>query len=98
MFPSDYNFSHRINHFSFGEPLPGLVSPLDGDERIVHDSKLKFIDKIEVYVCFMNVTTLFAYDFDLKCIHEVIKGIIFLSKTTNYIDVDDVFSILDPLI
>ena len=46
----------------------------------------------------MNVTTLFAYDFDLKCIHEVIKGIIFLSKTTNYIDVDDVFSILDPLI
>ncbi|RUS73391.1 hypothetical protein EGW08_018851 [Elysia chlorotica] len=29
---SDYNFSHRIDHFSFGEPLSGLIYPLDGSE------------------------------------------------------------------
>lgn len=31
---SDYNFSHRIDHFSFGEPLAGLMYPLDGSEII----------------------------------------------------------------
>ena len=25
------NFSHRIDHFSFGEPSSGLLYPLDGD-------------------------------------------------------------------
>ncbi|KAE8613606.1 hypothetical protein XENTR_v10007784 [Xenopus tropicalis] len=33
-----YNFSHRIDHFSFGEPLPGIVNPLDGTEKIAEDS------------------------------------------------------------
>lgn len=27
---SDYNFSHRIDHFSFGDPVTGVVYPLDG--------------------------------------------------------------------
>lgn len=27
---SDYNFSHRIDHFSFGDPVSGVVYPLDG--------------------------------------------------------------------
>ncbi|KAL8608889.1 hypothetical protein ACOMHN_065227 [Nucella lapillus] len=26
----DYNFSHRIDHFSFGDPVTGVVYPLDG--------------------------------------------------------------------
>lgn len=30
----DYNFSHRINKFSFGDPSPGIVHPLEGDELI----------------------------------------------------------------
>ncbi|XP_019867900.1 endoplasmic reticulum-Golgi intermediate compartment protein 2 [Aethina tumida] len=30
----DYNFSHRINRFSFGDPSPGIVHPLEGDEVI----------------------------------------------------------------
>ncbi|XP_072128963.1 endoplasmic reticulum-Golgi intermediate compartment protein 2-like [Mobula birostris] len=34
-----YNFSHRINHFSFGMPSPGLIHPLDGSEKIT-DSRL----------------------------------------------------------
>lgn len=34
----DYNFTHRINKFSFGEESPGIVQPLDGDEKIAEDS------------------------------------------------------------
>ncbi|XP_041074627.1 endoplasmic reticulum-Golgi intermediate compartment protein 2-like [Polyodon spathula] len=30
------NFSHRINHFSFGDPASGLVNPLDGSEKTTH--------------------------------------------------------------
>lgn len=30
-----YNCSHRINHLSFGEPLPGALNPLDGVEQII---------------------------------------------------------------
>ncbi|KAG7522185.1 hypothetical protein JOB18_015407 [Solea senegalensis] len=29
-----YNFSHRIDHLSFGEAIPGLIHPLDGTEKI----------------------------------------------------------------
>ncbi|XP_073328399.1 endoplasmic reticulum-Golgi intermediate compartment protein 2-like [Pagrus major] len=29
-----YNFSHRIDHLSFGEAVPGLISPLDGTEKV----------------------------------------------------------------
>ncbi|XP_069759285.1 endoplasmic reticulum-Golgi intermediate compartment protein 2-like [Narcine bancroftii] len=32
--PEGYNFSHRINHFSFGMPGSGFVSPLDGSEKV----------------------------------------------------------------
>ncbi|XP_035217471.1 endoplasmic reticulum-Golgi intermediate compartment protein 2-like isoform X2 [Stegodyphus dumicola] len=30
---SDYNFSHRIERFSFGEPSAGIFDPLEGDEK-----------------------------------------------------------------
>lgn len=33
----DYNFSHRIDHFSFGEITPGIVNPLDGELKISND-------------------------------------------------------------
>ena len=32
------NFSHRILHLSFGDVVPGIVSPLDGEEKIVNES------------------------------------------------------------
>lgn len=35
----DYNFTHRINRFSFGGPSPGIVHPLEGDEKIADYSK-----------------------------------------------------------
>lgn len=38
----DYNFSHRINKFSFGDPSPGIVHPLEGDEVISNFGKSSF--------------------------------------------------------
>ncbi|XP_028263221.1 endoplasmic reticulum-Golgi intermediate compartment protein 2-like [Parambassis ranga] len=37
-----YNFSHRIDHLSFGEAIPGIISPLDGTEKISVDSNHMF--------------------------------------------------------
>lgn len=34
-----YNFSHRIDHLSFGELIPGIINPLDGTEKIASDRK-----------------------------------------------------------
>lgn len=35
----DYNFTHRINKLSFGDPAPGIVHPLEGDEEVADKSK-----------------------------------------------------------
>lgn len=32
--PSDYNFTHRIDHFSFGDVTAGIINPLDGEEQV----------------------------------------------------------------
>uniref|UniRef100_A0A8C6VVZ6 Endoplasmic reticulum-Golgi intermediate compartment protein n=1 Tax=Nothobranchius furzeri TaxID=105023 RepID=A0A8C6VVZ6_NOTFU len=32
-----FNFSHRIDHLSFGEAIPGLINPLDGTEKVTTD-------------------------------------------------------------
>uniref|UniRef100_A0A3Q2ZVD7 Endoplasmic reticulum-Golgi intermediate compartment protein n=1 Tax=Kryptolebias marmoratus TaxID=37003 RepID=A0A3Q2ZVD7_KRYMA len=37
-----YNFSHRIDHLSFGEAIPGLINPLDGTEKVSPDSNHMF--------------------------------------------------------
>lgn len=37
-----YNFSHRIDHLSFGEAIPGLISPLDGTEKVSADANHMF--------------------------------------------------------
>lgn len=34
----DYNFSHRIYKFSFGDGTPAIISPLEGDEKIAKTS------------------------------------------------------------
>ena len=33
------NFSHRIHKFSFGDPSPGIIHPMEGDEKITDKSK-----------------------------------------------------------
>ncbi|KAJ8382721.1 hypothetical protein SKAU_G00034990 [Synaphobranchus kaupii] len=37
-----YNFSHRIDHLSFGEEVPGIINPLDGTEKICIDHNQMF--------------------------------------------------------
>ncbi|KAK5867576.1 hypothetical protein PBY51_012050 [Eleginops maclovinus] len=37
-----YNFSHRIDHLSFGEVIPGIISPLDATEKISPESNHMF--------------------------------------------------------
>lgn len=39
MSDTDYNFTHRINRLSFGDPSPGIVHPLEGDEYIANNRK-----------------------------------------------------------
>ncbi|KAJ7407095.1 Endoplasmic reticulum-Golgi intermediate compartment protein 2 [Willisornis vidua] len=38
-----YNFSHRIDHLSFGELIPGIINPLDGTEKIASDRDTSFL-------------------------------------------------------
>ena len=38
-FLTEYNFSHRIDHFSFGPKAPGLVSPLDGEMKVTQNGE-----------------------------------------------------------
>ncbi|KAM9402202.1 endoplasmic reticulum-Golgi intermediate compartment protein 2-like isoform 1-T3 [Salvelinus alpinus] len=37
-----YNFSHRIDHLSFGEEIPGIINPLDGTEKITSNHNEMF--------------------------------------------------------
>ncbi|XP_020328954.1 endoplasmic reticulum-Golgi intermediate compartment protein 2-like [Oncorhynchus nerka] len=37
-----YNFSHRIDHLSFGEEIPGIINPLDGTEKVCTDHNQMF--------------------------------------------------------
>ncbi len=39
----DYNFSHRIDKFSFGTQYGAIVQPLEGDEKIAEKCELHFI-------------------------------------------------------
>lgn len=48
MTEKDYNFTHRINKFSFGGPSPGIVHPLEGDEKIADNNMLLYQYFVEV--------------------------------------------------
>lgn len=37
---TEYNFTHRINKLSFGDPSAGIIHPLEGDEYIAESSKI----------------------------------------------------------
>ena len=36
---TDYNFTHRIEKLSFGDPHAGIIMPLEGEEKISDISK-----------------------------------------------------------
>ncbi|KAK6638247.1 hypothetical protein RUM44_008676 [Polyplax serrata] len=44
----EYNFSHRINNFAFGDFSPGIVHPLEGDEKIASDAMMTYQYFIEI--------------------------------------------------
>ncbi|RZF37424.1 hypothetical protein LSTR_LSTR011701 [Laodelphax striatellus] len=48
MWDNDYNFTHRINKLSFGDPSPGIIHPLEGDEKITNENMALFQYFIEV--------------------------------------------------
>ncbi|CAG9763329.1 unnamed protein product [Ceutorhynchus assimilis] len=61
----DYNFTHRINKFSFGDPSPGIVHPLEGDELILSQSMTVvnyFVEVVPTTVkTFMNTISTYQY-------------------------------------
>ena len=58
--PAAVNFSHRIHHLSFGTPVPGMVHPLDGDEKIAEKENIMYQYLIKVIPT--QVDTLHAKD------------------------------------
>jgi len=58
----DYNFTHRINKFSFGGPSPGIVHPLEGDEKIADNSK--FVLSCKKQADILNLIDNFSFRYD----------------------------------
>lgn len=50
-----FNFSHRIDHLSFGEVIPGIISPLDGTEKISADCTSVFSNIVYFYLTLLSV-------------------------------------------
>uniref|UniRef100_A0A3Q3VKM2 Endoplasmic reticulum-Golgi intermediate compartment protein n=1 Tax=Mola mola TaxID=94237 RepID=A0A3Q3VKM2_MOLML len=55
-----YNFSHRIDHLSFGEEIPGIINPLDGTEKITLNDNQMFQYFITVVPTRLNTYTVSA--------------------------------------
>lgn len=64
----DYNFTHRINRLNFGDPSPGVIHPLDGDEKISNDNMMLFQYFIEVVPTKVKtfLTTTNTYQYSVK--------------------------------
>lgn len=61
-----FNFSHRIDHLSFGEAIPGLISPLDGTEKITDERNVSTPTEIYFYIIFcININILLLLFFFL---------------------------------
>uniref|UniRef100_A0A1B6HFA2 Endoplasmic reticulum vesicle transporter C-terminal domain-containing protein n=1 Tax=Homalodisca liturata TaxID=320908 RepID=A0A1B6HFA2_9HEMI len=70
----DYNFTHRIHRFSFGDPSPGIIHPLEGDEKIAPDNMVLyqyFIEAVPTEVStFMSKS--YTYQYSVKDYMRVI--------------------------
>lgn len=65
---SDFNFTHRIHRFSFGDPSPGIVHPLEGDEKITTSNMMLyqyFIDVVPTEVETF-LTPVYTYQYSVK--------------------------------
>ncbi|XP_023021334.2 endoplasmic reticulum-Golgi intermediate compartment protein 2 [Leptinotarsa decemlineata] len=70
----DYNFSHRINKFSFGDPSPGIVHPLEGDELVGAYGRTLFNYFIEVVPTNVDtfLTSVKTYQYSVKALSRPI--------------------------
>lgn len=50
----DYNFTHRINKLSFGDPAPGIIHPLEGDEEVADKNLMSYQYFITVVPTYVN--------------------------------------------
>ena len=55
------NFSHRIDHLSFGLPTPGLIQPLNGDLKIANTSRTLFSMIIDFCIIHFQGSQIFQY-------------------------------------
>ncbi|RZC35060.1 COPIIcoated ERV and/or ERGIC N domain containing protein [Asbolus verrucosus] len=64
----DYNFTHRINKFSFGDLSPGIVHPLEGDELITNNGMTLYNYFIEVVPTNVKtfLTSVNTYQYSVK--------------------------------
>ncbi|CAH1366343.1 hypothetical protein MTP99_007694 [Tenebrio molitor] len=71
----DYNFTHRINKFSFGDPSPGIIHPLEGDELVTHDGMTLFNYFIEVVPTHVKtfLTDVDTYQYSVKELNRPIN-------------------------
>jgi len=58
----DYNFSHRIDKFSFGNPQGGIVQPLEGDEKIANKNLMNYQYFISVVPTDVQTSAGFTYN------------------------------------
>lgn len=63
--PSQQNFTHRINRFSFGKQTSGIVHPLEGDEFVTNEKAVSiqyYIDVVQTDIySFMSHTKTYQY-------------------------------------
>ncbi|KAG0726757.1 Endoplasmic reticulum-Golgi intermediate compartment protein 2 [Chionoecetes opilio] len=50
----DYNFTHRVNKLSFGDPAPGIVHPLEGDEEVADKNLMSYQYFITIVPTYIN--------------------------------------------
>ena len=50
----EYNFTRRINQFSFGTPSPGIIHPLEGDEKVKTQSHLEITQTQSQHIFLQN--------------------------------------------
>lgn len=71
----DYNFSHRIDKFSFGDSSPGIIHPLEGDEHISNDSMTVFNYLVEIVPTTVNIflSSVDTYQYSAKMLTRPIN-------------------------
>ncbi|CAG9855773.1 unnamed protein product [Phyllotreta striolata] len=74
MSEKDYNFSHRIDKFSFGDSSPGIIHPLEGDEFVGNYGRTLFNYFIEIVPTRVDtfLTYVNTYQYSVKALSRPI--------------------------